>query len=234
MHEAMVHLGAAKSSSIGRCGGGPLLGGHGVAARLLRRCTSRISAGFSGRVCTNLCGVGRWEWWMLRPWVRCKVGVDKLCVAVDKDGSMAVEPGVFRMRVLISLSDETTAHSLLRSSLSSELHCNRQSSSPLPALSFGTTANCSRYLLRSTLCVVTTLQSTTCCAPLEESRRCLARIKEWACVFVGVVGFRGGQCSFYEMFRFVNGLAVEAARDFRHAEGTNCDERERGDNSIVI
>jgi hypothetical protein len=39
-------------------------------------------------------------------------------------------------------------------------------------------------------------------------------------IFVGVVGVRDALCSFYEMFHFVNDLAVDAARYFRHAKGT--------------
>jgi hypothetical protein len=48
-------------SSIGRCGGGTFVGGHEGAVRYLRRRTGRISAGLLGRVCTDLCGVGRWD-----------------------------------------------------------------------------------------------------------------------------------------------------------------------------
>jgi hypothetical protein len=66
MHEAIVHLDTAKSSSILRCGGGTFIVGLGVAARFLRRCTGRISAALEGRVCTDLCAVGRCEWWILR------------------------------------------------------------------------------------------------------------------------------------------------------------------------
>jgi hypothetical protein len=56
----------------------------------------------------------------------------------------------------------------------------------------------------------------------------LAQTEEWAFVFVGVVGAR---CSFLKCL--ILSMAGPVARYFRHAEGTSCDERERGYNSIV-
>jgi hypothetical protein len=52
-------------------------------------------------------------------------------------------------------------------------------------------------------------------------------------VVVGVVGGRGALCGLDLMFHFVEGLTMDTARYFRHAESPTCCERDRGDNPIV-